>query len=62
MFNWLGALGLLLVGFRLLGYMDWSWWLVLSPFWIMGALWLMMFFMLTLTAIAVVKEKKGRKE
>lgn len=30
----MGLLGLMLVGFKITGYIDWSWWLVLLPFWI----------------------------
>lgn len=29
----LGALGLMFVGLKLTGYIDWSWWLVTLPFW-----------------------------
>lgn len=29
-----GLLGVLFVGLKLTGYIDWSWWWVLSPFWI----------------------------
>jgi len=29
----LGLLGVLLVGLKLTGYIDWSWWLVTLPFW-----------------------------
>lgn len=30
----LGMLGVLFVGLKLTGYIDWSWWLVTLPFWI----------------------------
>lgn len=30
----LGLLGVLFVGLKLTGYIDWSWWLVTLPFWI----------------------------
>ena len=29
----LGVLGVLLVGLKLTGHIDWSWWVVLAPFW-----------------------------
>lgn len=29
----LGLLGILFVGLKLTGYIDWSWWLVTLPFW-----------------------------
>ena len=29
----LSALGLMFVGLKLTGYIDWSWWLVTLPFW-----------------------------
>lgn len=41
-FNGLGSvpplLGVLFVGLKLTNYIDWSWWWVLSPFWIPFAL------------------------
>jgi hypothetical protein len=30
----LGMLGLLFIGLKLTGHIAWSWWWVLSPFWI----------------------------
>lgn len=29
-----GALAILFIALKLLGYIDWSWWWVLSPLWI----------------------------
>jgi hypothetical protein len=29
----IGLLGLLFVGLKLTGYIDWSWWWVTAPFW-----------------------------
>ena len=29
----LGLLGILFVGLKLTGYIDWSWWWVTAPFW-----------------------------
>jgi len=28
-----GALALMFIGFKLTGYIDWSWWWVLAPIW-----------------------------
>lgn len=36
----LGLLGVLFVGLKLTGFIDWSWWWVTSPFWGGVALWL----------------------
>lgn len=36
--GFLGALTLLFIVLKLTGYIDWSWWWVLSPFWIPLAL------------------------
>ena len=33
-----GLLGVLFVGLKLTGFIDWSWWWVLAPFWIGFAL------------------------
>ena len=30
----IGLLGVLFVGLKLTGYIDWSWWWVTAPFWI----------------------------
>jgi hypothetical protein len=31
--NFLGMLGLLFIALKLMGYIDWSWWLVTLPLW-----------------------------
>lgn len=31
--GFLGLLGLLFIGLKLTGYIAWSWWWVLAPFW-----------------------------
>ena len=36
--GFLGALGLLFIGLKLTGYIDWPWWVVLSPIWVWFAL------------------------
>ena len=33
-----GALGVLFIGLKLSGYIEWSWILVLGPFWMLPAL------------------------
>lgn len=35
--NVFGLLGLLFVGLKLTGFIDWSWWFVTMPFWFFGA-------------------------
>jgi hypothetical protein len=35
-----GALGIMFIGLKLAGFIDWPWWLVLSPLWGGVALWL----------------------
>lgn len=32
--GFLGLLGLMFIGLKLTGHIDWSWWWVLSPIWI----------------------------
>lgn len=43
-----GLLGVLFVGLKLTGYIDWSWWLVTMPFWGGIALILLIFLIATL--------------
>lgn len=31
-----GLLAIVLIVLKLLGYIDWSWWWVLSPFWVVA--------------------------
>lgn len=50
----LGLLGVLFVGLKLTGYIDWSWWLVTLPFWIGIPIIIMM------VIILIVMESKGR--
>lgn len=51
-FNWLGLVGVIFVVAKLLGYVTWPWWIVLSPFWIGIAA--TIGFLLILGAIALV--------
>lgn len=32
--GFLSLLGLLFIGLKLMGYIDWSWWWVLAPLWV----------------------------
>jgi hypothetical protein len=32
--SFLSLLGLLFIGLKLTGFIDWSWWWVLAPFWV----------------------------
>lgn len=36
--GFLGLLTVLFVGLKLTGYIDWSWWWVLSPIWISASI------------------------
>jgi len=49
--GFLGALGILFIGLKLAGFIDWPWWLVLSPLWVGVALWLVVVVILVLGAI-----------
>ena len=42
-------LGLLFIGLKLAGVIDWSWWLVLAPIW--GA-WVLIFIIAVIAALA----------
>lgn len=55
-----GLLGVLFVGLKLTGYINWSWWWVTAPFW--GSL---VLFVLILIGVAIYyiffdKPKRGR--
>jgi len=45
----LGLLGVLFVGLKLTGHIDWPWWLVTMPFW--GGLALLVFFIILFAVI-----------
>ena len=38
--GFMSLLGLLFIGLKLAGFIDWSWWAVLSPIWLMVVFWL----------------------
>lgn len=50
----IGALGVLFVAMKLMGYIDWSWWLVTLPFW--GGVAIVASFMLVYFIYLLVKE------
>jgi hypothetical protein len=50
----LSLLGVLFVGLKLTGYIDWSWWTVTAPFWVPFA---MIIVVLILLGIALLIEK-----
>ena len=35
--SFLSLLGILFIGLKLTGYIDWSWWWVLAPLWVVPA-------------------------
>lgn len=52
--GFLGLLGVLFIGLKLTGYIDWSWWLVTIPLWgPIGAV--VIIFLLTIFFIGLVK-------
>jgi hypothetical protein len=52
--GWLShVLGLLFVTLKLTGVIDWSWWWVLSPFWIPVAIFVMA--LIIILAIGIIK-------
>lgn len=57
-----GFLSLLLLAFiilKLTHVIDWSWWWVLSPFWIPLGIWLIL---VAISLPAIIKRRKLRKE
>ena len=49
-----GLLGILFIALKLLGYIDWAWWLVLAPIWIPAAI---LAFLLVIVGILYVITK-----
>ncbi len=37
--GFVGLLAIMFIGLKLTGYIDWSWWWVLSPIWVSTAIW-----------------------
>lgn len=59
-----GLLGLAFIILKLCKVIDWSWWWVLSPFWIVGAIIILLLVIAGLLAVAAVKkeEPKGKSK
>ena len=56
--SFLSLLTLLFVGLKLTHYIDWSWWWVTAPLWMVSALWIafvLALLVFALLAAAVVK-------
>lgn len=50
----LGLLGVLFVGLKLTGFIDWSWWWVTAPFW-GGIALVMAVFAIAVVVVVIVK-------
>lgn len=48
-----GALTILFIALKLLGFIDWSWWWVLAPLWVSAALSVAVLFVVVAVAIVV---------
>jgi len=48
-----GALTLLFIGLKLGNVIDWSWWWVLSPLWISGAIVIVMLAVIAIIALII---------
>jgi hypothetical protein len=49
-------LGLLFIGLKLTGHIDWSWWWVLAPLWIPGS-----FLTVLVVVLVIAKQRTGWK-
>lgn len=58
-----GVLGVVFIILKLVGVIDWSWWWVLSPFWISFGLAILIFIVVFIVVVIkeVVKNKKKSK-
>lgn len=52
-------LGLLFIGLKLTGYIDWSWWWVLAPFWAVPLACLLIVFVCCLVIVASKRTEKS---
>ena len=52
-----GLLGVAFIVLKLMGHIDWSWFWVLSPFWVGLVVWLVVFF--TFIALSVVNNRRN---
>lgn len=56
--GFLSLLGLLFIGLKLAGFIDWAWWVVLAPIWGQFAIFLAL---LVFIGIVEVLDSMGRK-
>lgn len=55
-------LGIALVCFKLLGWIDWSWWWVTLPFWLSAAIVLIVgLIVLVVTLVILIVDRRGRR-
>jgi MFS family permease len=54
-----GLLALLFIGLKLTGHITWSWWWVLSPFWV-TALFALVLVVISIITLAVIEVRKVR--
>jgi len=59
--GFLGMLTLLFIGLKLTGYINWSWWWVLSPLWIPIWLVLMILFIIIIIYLIIKGVKNAKK-
>lgn len=57
--GFVGLLTILFVGLKLTHYIDWSWWWVLSPIWILTAI---VVFILLVIAVATIYDREKREK
>ena len=50
-----GLLGILFIGLKLTGFIDWPWWVVLSPLW--GYVLLIVLLLLVVVVVTILQEK-----
>ncbi len=55
----LGMLGVLFIGLKLTGYIEWSWWWVLDPFWIPVAVFFAICLMIFVVLLIIYLQKYG---
>lgn len=55
--GFLGLLAILFIGLKLTGFIDWSWWWVLSPIWGVFVLFLALVVIVELVALAMDKRR-----
>lgn len=65
--GFLGLLTIVFIALKLMGYIAWSWWWVLSPLWlplvglvVTGVIWLVLWLVIWLVTAAVDKSKRDR--